>query len=118
MDRTLLQKLTNTLCKKPTNVVNEMLTVFHNRHATNIVLPPVSQVVQSTEAFCVLDKDIIKTNVLTKFQEDWTSNFFQLDQDVIGPLFLTKLHKDLKINVASRVLTIYILPTHNPQATL
>ncbi|KAH3826856.1 hypothetical protein DPMN_128769 [Dreissena polymorpha] len=62
-----------------------------------------------------------RTNLLTKFHEDWTINekcptagghvfqatktIFKLIQDIIGKNLLTKFHDDRKINVTSRVLT-------------
>ncbi|KAH3778021.1 hypothetical protein DPMN_179474 [Dreissena polymorpha] len=72
-----------------------------------------------------LIQDIIETNLLTKFHEDWTINvasrdkcpapggnvfkatktIFELIQDIIGTNLLTKFHDDRKKNVASRVLT-------------
>ncbi|KAH3711290.1 hypothetical protein DPMN_070794, partial [Dreissena polymorpha] len=77
-----------------------------------------------------LIQDIIGTNLLTKFHEDWTINvasrvltskeicpapgsnvfkatkaIFDLIQDIIGTNLLTKFHDDRKINVTSRVLT-------------
>ncbi|KAH3787962.1 hypothetical protein DPMN_166089 [Dreissena polymorpha] len=73
-------------------------------------------------------KDIIRTNLLTKFHEDWTFNvasrpnkekcpapgghvfkatksIFKLIQDIIGTNLLTNFHDDREINVTSRVLT-------------
>ncbi|KAH3730502.1 hypothetical protein DPMN_056492 [Dreissena polymorpha] len=77
-----------------------------------------------------LIQDIIETNLLTRFHEDWTINvasrekclapgghvfkatktIFELIQDIIGTNLLTKFHDDLKINVTSRVLTRKIAP--------
>ncbi|KAH3890882.1 hypothetical protein DPMN_014972 [Dreissena polymorpha] len=77
-----------------------------------------------------LIQDIIETNLLTKFHEDWTINvasrekcpapgghvfkatktIFELIQDIIGTNLLTKFHDDRKINVTSRVLTRKIVP--------
>ncbi|KAH3706473.1 hypothetical protein DPMN_065859 [Dreissena polymorpha] len=77
-----------------------------------------------------LIQDIIETNLLTKFHEDWTINvasrekclapaghvfkatktIFELIQDIIGTNLLTKFHDDRKINVTSRVLTRKIAP--------
>ncbi|KAH3839980.1 hypothetical protein DPMN_113421 [Dreissena polymorpha] len=73
--------------------------------------------------------NIIGTNLLTKFHEDWKINvasrvltrknapppgshvfqptriIFELIQDIIGMNVLTKFHEDWTVNVASRVLT-------------
>ncbi|KAH3805267.1 hypothetical protein DPMN_133564 [Dreissena polymorpha] len=66
-------------------------------------------------------QNIIGTNLLTKFHEDWKINvasrppgshvfqptniIFQLFQDIIGMNLLTKFHEDWTTNVATRVLT-------------
>ncbi|KAH3716087.1 hypothetical protein DPMN_058803 [Dreissena polymorpha] len=63
-------------------------------------------------------QNIIGTNLLTKFQEDWKINvasrvhvfqptgiIFQLFQDITEMNLLTKFHEDRTVNVASRVLT-------------
>ncbi|KAH3693198.1 hypothetical protein DPMN_192600 [Dreissena polymorpha] len=74
-------------------------------------------------------QDIIGTNLVTNFHEDWTINvasrlstrknapptvghvfqltatIFELVQDIIGKNLLTKFHDNRTINVASRVLT-------------
>ncbi|KAH3704900.1 hypothetical protein DPMN_079961 [Dreissena polymorpha] len=73
-----------------------------------------------------LIQDIIRTNVLTKFYEDWTINIsfkeknapsigshifqptgtiLELIQYIIVTILLTKFHEDQTINVAPRVLT-------------
>ncbi|KAH3771556.1 hypothetical protein DPMN_172880 [Dreissena polymorpha] len=68
-----------------------------------------------------LIQDIIETNLLTKFHEDWTINvasrvltkknspphvaMFLKQQKIIGTNLQTKFHDDWKINVTSRVLT-------------
>ncbi|KAH3869872.1 hypothetical protein DPMN_033045 [Dreissena polymorpha] len=73
-----------------------------------------------------LIQDIIETNLLTKFHEDWiinvasrvltsaapcghvfkaTKTIFKLIKDIIGTNLLTKFYDDRKINVTSRVLT-------------
>ncbi|KAH3809866.1 hypothetical protein DPMN_138246 [Dreissena polymorpha] len=61
--------------------------------------------------------NIIGTNLLTKFHEEWKINvaprpcfstnrhIFQVFQDIIGMNLLTKFHEDQTVNVASRVLT-------------
>ncbi|KAH3806385.1 hypothetical protein DPMN_134706 [Dreissena polymorpha] len=66
---------------------------------------------------------IIKTNILTKLHEDWTSNVtctvftsFELSQGIIGTNVLTKFHEDRTVNVASRVFTRQML-THDALRT-
>ncbi|KAH3865782.1 hypothetical protein DPMN_028825 [Dreissena polymorpha] len=88
--------------------------------------PPLgSHVFQANLTIFELIQDIIETNFLTKFHEDWTINvasrvftrknappfgshvflanvtIFELIQDIIETNFPTKFHKDLTINVAS-----------------
>ncbi|KAH3890918.1 hypothetical protein DPMN_015008 [Dreissena polymorpha] len=72
-----------------------------------------------------LVRDINKTNVLTKFHDDWakivTSRVFtrntapppggHCSQGIIGTNVLTKFHEDRTINVASRVFTRQMLTT-------
>ncbi|KAH3729742.1 hypothetical protein DPMN_055720 [Dreissena polymorpha] len=70
---------------------------------------------QATGAIFELVQDIIRTNLLTKFHDDWTINMasrlgghvfpptgtiFEVIQDIIG--LVTKFHDDQTINVASR----------------
>ncbi|KAH3894087.1 hypothetical protein DPMN_018245 [Dreissena polymorpha] len=78
--------------------------------------PPGGHVFQQTRSFFKLIQDIIKTNVLTKFHEDWTKNvtFKVLTSfyfsHISGHVFqqtgiisiLTEFHKDQTINVNSR----------------
>ncbi|KAH3834388.1 hypothetical protein DPMN_107711 [Dreissena polymorpha] len=79
-------------------------------------------------AYFKLDRGIIRTNLLTKFHEDWTRNvasrvftrktapptgghvflfftYFKLDRGIIGTNLLSKFHEDWTRNVASRVFT-------------
>ncbi|KAH3837057.1 hypothetical protein DPMN_110435 [Dreissena polymorpha] len=88
--------------------------------------PPLgSHVFQANIIIFELIQDIIETNLLTKFHEDWTINvssrekipapgghvfkatktIFELIQDIIGTNLLTKFHDYRKINVTCRVLT-------------
>ncbi|KAH3841755.1 hypothetical protein DPMN_115234 [Dreissena polymorpha] len=88
--------------------------------------PPGSHVFQPTGTIFELVQDIIRTNVLTKFHEDWTINLtftvktapppgghvflptgtiFELVKDFIGTHAPTKFHDDWTKNVTSRVLT-------------
>ncbi|KAH3787068.1 hypothetical protein DPMN_165187 [Dreissena polymorpha] len=91
-----------------------------------IATPPGSHVFQPTGTIFELVQDIIRTNVLTKFHEDWTINLtstvktapppgghvflptgtiFELVKDFIGTHVPTKFHDDWTKNVTSRVLT-------------
>ncbi|KAH3747451.1 hypothetical protein DPMN_181878 [Dreissena polymorpha] len=84
--------------------------------------PPLgSHFFQANIIIFVLIQDIIETNLLTKFHEDWTIIVASreltrknapplLIQDIIGTNLLTKFHDDRKINVISRVLTRKIAP--------
>ncbi|KAH3830666.1 hypothetical protein DPMN_103912 [Dreissena polymorpha] len=92
--------------------------------------PPLGgHVFQANVTIFELIQDIIKTNLLTIFHQDWTINrasrvftrknapppgghvfqptgiIFKFVQDIIGLNLLTKFHEDWTINVASRVLT-------------
>ncbi|KAH3778344.1 hypothetical protein DPMN_179799 [Dreissena polymorpha] len=76
-----------------------------------------------------LVRDIIETNVLTKFHDVWAKimgikcnfysvykvflslTYFELGRGIIGTNVLTKFHEDRTINVASRVLTRQMLTT-------
>ncbi|KAH3846433.1 hypothetical protein DPMN_088734 [Dreissena polymorpha] len=90
--------------------------------------PPGDHVFQATGTIFELVQDIIGTNLLTKFHDDWTINMasrvltkknatppwrpcfsanktiFELIKDIIGTNLVTKFHDDRTINVASRVL--------------
>ncbi|KAH3693582.1 hypothetical protein DPMN_081016 [Dreissena polymorpha] len=110
------------------NVASRVLTRFYYSHIRKNAPPLGSHVFQANIIIFQLIPDIIKTNLLTKFHEDWTMNvalrvltrknalppdglvfketktIFELIQDIIGTNLLTKFHEDRKINVASRVL--------------
>ncbi|KAH3861074.1 hypothetical protein DPMN_024002 [Dreissena polymorpha] len=80
---------------------------------------------QQTITIFKLVQDIIGTNLLTKFHDDWTINvasrenakspgghvfkptgiILKIVQDIIGTNLVTMFHEDQAINVASRVLT-------------
>ncbi|KAH3824492.1 hypothetical protein DPMN_126329 [Dreissena polymorpha] len=111
------------------NVASRMLTRFYYSHIKKNVSPLCSHVFQVNVTIFKLIQDIIETNLLTKFHEDWTINvasrvftrknalplgshvfqanvtLFELIQDIIQTNLLTKFHEDWTINVASRVLT-------------
>ncbi|KAH3861206.1 hypothetical protein DPMN_024133 [Dreissena polymorpha] len=108
---------TNLLTKFPEdwtiNVASRVLTRFYY---SNILPYKVkfthlgSHVFQANLTIFELIRDIIKTNLLTKFLEDWTINVASrvLTRKNAPPLgshtnLLTKIHEDRKINVASRV---------------
>ncbi|KAH3750723.1 hypothetical protein DPMN_185254 [Dreissena polymorpha] len=115
------------------NVVSRVLTRFYYSHIRKNAPPLGSHFFQANIIIYELIQDIIETNLLTKFHEDWPINvasrvltrfyyshgghvfkatkiIFELIQDIIGTNLLTKFHDDRKINVVSRVLTRKIAP--------
>ena len=56
------------------NVTSRVLTRFYYSHIRKTATPPGSHVFQPTGTIFELSPDIIRTNVLTKFHEDWTIN--------------------------------------------
>ncbi|KAH3747421.1 hypothetical protein DPMN_181847 [Dreissena polymorpha] len=105
-----------------------LLTKFHKDGTINVAsrmknAPPLcGHVFHANVTIFKLILDIIKTNLLTIFHQDWTINvknapplschvfqakvtIFELIQDISGTNLLSKFHEDRKINVASRVLT-------------
>ncbi|KAH3707943.1 hypothetical protein DPMN_067363, partial [Dreissena polymorpha] len=140
---------TNLLTKfhedRKINVASRVLTRFYYSHfneerTINVAsrvenAPPLcSYVLQANVTIFKLIQDIIETNLLTKFYEDWTINekclapwwpyiirtnlltkfHWLLEKnappagDIIGVNLLTKFHEDRTINVASRVNKIRI----------
>ncbi|KAH3700877.1 hypothetical protein DPMN_075858 [Dreissena polymorpha] len=107
------------------NVASRVLTRFYYSHIRKNAPPLGRHFFQANIIIFKLIQDIIETNLLTKFHEDWTINvasrekcpapgghvfkatktIFELIQDIIGTNLLTKFHKDQKINVTSKVLT-------------
>ena len=75
------------------NVASRVLTRFYYSHIRKNALPLGSHVFQANVIIFELIQDIIETNLLTKFHEDWT------------------------INVASRELTRQMLTPHNGRRT-
>ncbi|KAH3883328.1 hypothetical protein DPMN_007282 [Dreissena polymorpha] len=75
------------------NVATRVLTRFYYSHIRKNAPPLGSHVLQSNSTIFELIQDIIETNLLTKFHEDWT------------------------INVVSRELTRQMLTPHNAQRT-
>ncbi|KAH3724896.1 hypothetical protein DPMN_050723 [Dreissena polymorpha] len=98
------------------NVASRVLTRFYYSHIRKIVPPIGSHVFQANIIIFTLIQDIIETNLLTKFHEDWTINvaprvftrknapspgghvfkptktIFELIQDIIATNLLTKFH--------------------------
>jgi len=56
------------------NVTSRVLTRFYYSHIRKTAPPPGSHVFQQTRTIFKLIRDIVRTNVLTKFHEDWTIN--------------------------------------------
>ncbi|KAH3865858.1 hypothetical protein DPMN_028902 [Dreissena polymorpha] len=117
------------------NVASRVLTGFYYSHIRKNAPPLGSHFIQANIIIFELIQDIIKTNLLTIFHEDWTVNvasrvltrfyyshirknappygghvfqanvtIFELIQDIIKTNLLTIFHQDWTINVASRVL--------------
>ncbi|KAH3741424.1 hypothetical protein DPMN_048149 [Dreissena polymorpha] len=76
------------------NVASRVLTRFYYSHIRKNALPLGSHVFQANVTIFELIQDIIETNLLTKFHEDWTTN------------------------VASKELTRQMLTPHNAQRTM
>ncbi|KAH3835343.1 hypothetical protein DPMN_108694 [Dreissena polymorpha] len=82
-----------------TNVLIKVLTRINSP-------PPGGHVFQQTGNIFILIKDIIKSNILTKFHDDWTINVtFRMLTSHVFQQTGTKFHDDRTINMASRVLT-------------
>ncbi|KAH3691144.1 hypothetical protein DPMN_191285 [Dreissena polymorpha] len=124
-----------------TGTIFERVEDFLEKH------PPGSHVFQPIGTIIDFVQDIIRTNVLTKFHEDWTINLtftvktalppgghvflptgtiFELVKDFIGTHVLTKktatspgtqFHEDWTINVISKVLTRLMLTLHDRRRT-
>ncbi|KAH3748744.1 hypothetical protein DPMN_183194 [Dreissena polymorpha] len=91
------------------NVASRVLTRFYYSHIRKNAPPLGSHVFQANIIIFELIQDIIETNLLNKFHEDWTINVASrvLTMKNAPPLF----HDDRKINVTSRVLTRKIAPS-------
>ncbi|KAH3719361.1 hypothetical protein DPMN_062193 [Dreissena polymorpha] len=107
------------------NAASRVLTRFYYSHIRKNAPPLGSHFFQANIIIFQLLQDIIETNLLTNFHEDWTikvafrekfpapgghvfkatKTIFELIQDIIGTNLQTKFHDDQKINVTSRVLT-------------
>ncbi|KAH3816640.1 hypothetical protein DPMN_118158 [Dreissena polymorpha] len=110
------------------NVASRVLTRFYYSHIRKNAPPLDSHFFQENVTIFELIQDIIKTNRLTKFHEDWTINvasrvltmkkcpapwqpYFSSKYIIVTNL-LIKFHEDWTINVASRVLTILFTCFH------
>ncbi|KAH3848976.1 hypothetical protein DPMN_091361 [Dreissena polymorpha] len=99
------------------NVTSRVLTRFYYSHIRKNAPPLGSHFFQANIIIFKLIQDIIETNLLTKFHDDWTINVASRvltrknATPVGGHVFqantnlLTIFHQDWTINVASRVLT-------------
>ncbi|KAH3695578.1 hypothetical protein DPMN_083039, partial [Dreissena polymorpha] len=93
------------------NVASRVLTRFYYSHIRKNAPPLGSHVFQANIIIFELIQDIIETNLLTTFHEDWTINvasrvltrFYY--SHIITTNLLTKFPDDWKINMTSRVLT-------------
>ncbi|KAH3875941.1 hypothetical protein DPMN_039220 [Dreissena polymorpha] len=107
---------TNLLTKfhedRKINVASRVLTVMNLLTKKNAPLH-CSNVFPANVTIFKLIQDIIETNLLTKFREDWTINV--ASWVLTRTNLLTKFREDRKINVASRVLTRKNAP---PQAAI
>ncbi|KAH3881593.1 hypothetical protein DPMN_005519 [Dreissena polymorpha] len=103
------QRTTNKRFKLGQDVVN--ITILNKKNAP----PPGDHVFPATGTIFELVQDLIGTNLLTKFHDDWTINMASrvLTRKnatppwrlyIIGTNLVTKFHDDRTINVASRVL--------------
>ncbi|KAH3834430.1 hypothetical protein DPMN_107755 [Dreissena polymorpha] len=95
------------------NIGTNLLTKFHDDQKLNVASrvltrknapPPGGHVFKSTSIIFKLVKDIIGMNLLIKFHEGRTINVKNAPPLCIH-VFQAKSHEDLKIKVASRVLT-------------
>ncbi|KAH3782979.1 hypothetical protein DPMN_160904 [Dreissena polymorpha] len=114
-------KILSGLIFLPINVASRVLTRFYYSHIRKIAPPLGSHVFQANIIIFKLIQDIIETNLLTKFHEDWTNvasrihimknapppccyvfkatkTIFELNKDIIETNLLTKFHDDWKIN--------------------
>ncbi|KAH3768761.1 hypothetical protein DPMN_169978 [Dreissena polymorpha] len=94
--------------------------MFENGRAKKNVTPPCGNVFQRTSTIFDLSRDIMSTNILTKFHRHWTTNVTSIvitrktgpppgshvfqQTRTIFKLIRDMFHKDWTINVTSRVL--------------
>ncbi|KAH3781681.1 hypothetical protein DPMN_159582 [Dreissena polymorpha] len=116
-------KATETIFELIQNIIRKnLLTKFNDDRKINLVqdiigmnlltkknAPPLgSHVFQANVTILELIQDIMETNLLSKFHEDWTINEkcpAPWRPYIIGINLVSKFHEDWTINVASRVLT-------------
>ncbi|KAH3804853.1 hypothetical protein DPMN_133145 [Dreissena polymorpha] len=115
------------------NVTSRVFTCFHYIHIEKTAPPPGDHVFSPIWTIFELIRDINKTNVLTKFHDDWakivtsrvftrntaplpggnvfqwTGTIFKLNQHIIKTNILTKLHEDWASNVFFTVFTSFKL---------
>ncbi|KAH3704926.1 hypothetical protein DPMN_079987 [Dreissena polymorpha] len=119
----------NLLTKFHEDLTVNLASRFHYSHIRKNALPLGSHVFQANIIIFELIQDIIKTNLLTKFHENWTINEasrpyiaiygkcpplmamflkqpkpFSNSSKISLTNLLTKFHDDRKINLTSRVL--------------
>ncbi|KAH3825611.1 hypothetical protein DPMN_127492 [Dreissena polymorpha] len=101
------------------NVTSRVFKCFHYIHIEKTAPPPGGHVFSPIWTIFELIRDINKTNVLTKFHDDWAKivtsrvftrntappHCFELSRGIIRTNVLTKFHEDRIRNVASRVFT-------------
>ncbi|KAH3889038.1 hypothetical protein DPMN_013085 [Dreissena polymorpha] len=114
------------------NVISRAFTCFHYIHIDKTAPPPGSHFFSPIWTIFELVRDINKTNILTKFHDDWakivtsrvftrntapppgghvfqwTETIFELNLHIIKTNILTKLHEDWVSNVTSTVFTSII----------
>ncbi|KAH3861516.1 hypothetical protein DPMN_024446 [Dreissena polymorpha] len=116
------------------NVASRVLTRFYYSHIRKNAPPLRSHFFQANIMIFELIQDIIETNLLTKFHEDWTINvasrvltrfyYSHITKNappmvvMFGTNLLSKFHEDWTINVASRELTRQMLTQHNAQKVI
>ncbi|KAH3810279.1 hypothetical protein DPMN_138669 [Dreissena polymorpha] len=100
----------HTLFKKRQDIIRtNVLTKFHEEMLTRInSQTPGGHVFQQTGTIFEMIQDIIKTNVVTKCHDDWTINATSYGRKNAPP------RCGHIINVASRVLTIFIMKNALP----
>ncbi|KAH3748806.1 hypothetical protein DPMN_183261 [Dreissena polymorpha] len=96
-------------------VTSRVFTCIRYKHIQNTAPPPCRHVFSPIWTIFEIVRDINKTNVLTKFHDDWANiltskvftsgHVFQLSNSIDKKNLLTKLHEDRTRNVASIVFT-------------
>ncbi|KAH3736597.1 hypothetical protein DPMN_043168 [Dreissena polymorpha] len=105
------------------NVTSRLFTGFHYIHIEKNAPPTGGHVLSPMWTIFELFRDINKTNVLTKFHDDWativtsrvftshaielTGTIFELNSHIKETNVLTKFHQNWAKNVTSRVFTCF-----------